>query len=110
MNAATAATQRLRMELSRPLGGRAYRGRDARRFMPTGPGRDGGDIAKQAQKQRHRARLPDELAPARLARRGTPVAIALAVVVLVFLKAPGLGQVRHHLAEADAGWLLLGVA
>jgi hypothetical protein len=38
------------------------------------------DIAKQAQKQRGRVRLPDELAPGRLARRGAPAVIALAVV------------------------------
>ena len=34
----------------------------------------------------------------------------LAVLVLVALLAPGLGEVRHHLGEADPAWLALGLA
>ena len=53
--------------------------------------------------------LPDELAPRRLARRLAWVVALLAVLVLVALLAPGLGEVRDHLKGADAGWLALAV-
>jgi uncharacterized membrane protein YbhN (UPF0104 family) len=54
--------------------------------------------------------LPDKLAPRRLARRLLRVFALLVVVVLVALLAPGLGEVRRHLADASPGWLALGVA
>src|SRR2546423_15351869 len=47
-----------------------------------------------------RVELPDELAPSRLGRRALQVAALLGVVVLVFLLAPGLGQVRDRLPRA----------
>jgi uncharacterized protein (TIRG00374 family) len=39
-----------------------------------------------------------------------PVLAVLAVVGLVLLLAPGLGDVRHRLADASPGWLALAVA
>jgi len=54
--------------------------------------------------------LPDELAPRRLARRLLWAGALLAIVVLVALLAPGLGEVRDRLADASPGWLALGVA
>ena len=53
--------------------------------------------------------LPDELAPRRLARRLLWAGVLLAVVVLVALLAPGLGEVRDRLADASPGWLVLAV-
>jgi uncharacterized protein (TIRG00374 family) len=55
------------------------------------------------------APLPDELEPRRLARRLLAVVALLAVLILVALLAPGLGQVRDVLVEASPGWLALGV-
>jgi uncharacterized membrane protein YbhN (UPF0104 family) len=54
--------------------------------------------------------LPAELAPRRLLRRLLQAAALLAVVVLVALLAPGLGDVRDRLADASPGWLALAVA
>src|SRR3954471_3199558 len=54
--------------------------------------------------------LPDELAPRRLARRLLQVFALLVVVVLVALLAPGLDEVRRHLADASPGWLVVAVA
>jgi uncharacterized membrane protein YbhN (UPF0104 family) len=53
--------------------------------------------------------LPPELAPRRLARRLVQVVALLGILVLVALLAPGLGEVRHRLADAAAGWLVLAV-
>jgi uncharacterized membrane protein YbhN (UPF0104 family) len=54
--------------------------------------------------------LPSELQPRRLLRRALPVVGALAVLGLAVALAPGLGQVRDHLADANAGWLVVAVA
>jgi uncharacterized membrane protein YbhN (UPF0104 family) len=54
--------------------------------------------------------LPDDLSPRRLLRRLLQAGALLAVLVLVALLAPGLGEVRHRLAEADPAWLVLAVA
>jgi uncharacterized protein (TIRG00374 family) len=54
--------------------------------------------------------MPDEFEPRRLARRTMQIGAALAVVGLVLLLAPGLGQVRHLLTEARPGWVALAVA
>jgi len=54
--------------------------------------------------------MPDEFAPRRLARRTLQIAAVLALVGLVLLLAPGLGQVRHLLTEAQPGWVALAVA
>jgi uncharacterized membrane protein YbhN (UPF0104 family) len=53
--------------------------------------------------------LPPEFAPRRLARQLGQVVGLLAILVLVALLAPGLGEVRHRLADAAAGWLVLAV-
>jgi uncharacterized protein (TIRG00374 family) len=54
--------------------------------------------------------LPEELAPRRLLRRLLQAAALLAVVVLVALLAPGLGEVRERLSDASPGWIVLAVA
>jgi len=54
--------------------------------------------------------LPDELAPRRLLRRFLQVVGLLAVLVLVALLAPGLGEVRDRLGDAALGWLAVAVA
>jgi uncharacterized membrane protein YbhN (UPF0104 family) len=53
--------------------------------------------------------LPDELAPRRLLRRFLQVVALLAILVLVALLAPGLGEVRRLLDGAAPGWLVLAV-
>jgi uncharacterized membrane protein YbhN (UPF0104 family) len=55
------------------------------------------------------APLPDELRPRRLLRRFLTVLALLAVLLLVALLAPGLGQVRDVLVDASPGWLALAV-
>jgi uncharacterized protein (TIRG00374 family) len=54
--------------------------------------------------------MPDEFAPSRLARRTLQIIAVLAVVGLVLLFAPGLGEVRDLLTKARPEWLLLAVA
>src|SRR5215208_2871972 len=53
--------------------------------------------------------LPGELETRKLKRRVVTVAIALAVVGLIAAFAPGLGEVRDRLADAQPGWLALAV-
>ncbi len=54
--------------------------------------------------------MPGEFQPRSLARRAAPVLAVLVVLGLVVLLAPGLGSVRDRLADAQPGWLALGVA
>jgi uncharacterized protein (TIRG00374 family) len=54
--------------------------------------------------------LPDEFEPKRLRRRTLQIVAVLAVVGLVLLLAPGLGEVRRHLSHAEPGWVALAVA
>jgi uncharacterized membrane protein YbhN (UPF0104 family) len=54
--------------------------------------------------------MPDEFAPRRLARRTLQIVVALAVVGLVVLLAPGLGEVRNLLVDARPEWVALAVA
>jgi uncharacterized protein (TIRG00374 family) len=54
--------------------------------------------------------LPEEFAPRRLMRRLLQVLGLLGVLVLVALLAPGLGEVRERLGDADPGWLAAAVA
>jgi uncharacterized membrane protein YbhN (UPF0104 family) len=54
--------------------------------------------------------LPEELAPRRMLRRLLQVVGLLAILVLVALLAPGLGEVRERLGEAAPGWLAVAVA
>jgi len=53
--------------------------------------------------------MPDEFEPSRLARRTLQIVAVLAVVGLVLLLAPGLGEVRHLLGEARPEWVALAV-
>jgi uncharacterized membrane protein YbhN (UPF0104 family) len=53
--------------------------------------------------------LPDELAPRRLLRRLFQVLALVGVLILVVLLAPGLGDVRRRLGEAQPGWLAVAV-
>ena len=53
--------------------------------------------------------MPSELQPHRLVRRAVPAAGFLAVLVLIVVLAPGLGDVRQLLSKGSAGWLALAV-
>jgi uncharacterized membrane protein YbhN (UPF0104 family) len=48
--------------------------------------------------------------PEAIARRGVPALIALAVLILVVLLAPGLGEVRSLLDDAAPGWIFVAIA
>jgi uncharacterized membrane protein YbhN (UPF0104 family) len=54
--------------------------------------------------------LPQEFQSRNLQKRAVQAIAALAVLVAVFLLAPGLGDVRDLLVEAKPGWLVLAVA
>ena len=54
--------------------------------------------------------MPDEFDPRRLAKRTLQIIVVLAVVGLVLLLAPGLGEVRDQLKGAKPEWLALAVA
>ena len=53
--------------------------------------------------------MPDEFQPRRLAKRTLQIVGVLAVVGLVLLLAPGLGEVRDLLTEAEPKWVALAV-
>jgi uncharacterized membrane protein YbhN (UPF0104 family) len=55
------------------------------------------------------AELPSEFQSSSLRRRGLQALAALGVLAAIALLAPGLGEVRDRLADADPGWLALGV-
>jgi len=50
-----------------------------------------------------------EFEPRVLLRRGIPALIAIAVLVLIVVLAPGLGEVRDLLADASPGWIALAI-
>jgi uncharacterized membrane protein YbhN (UPF0104 family) len=54
--------------------------------------------------------MPDEFEPRRLARRTLQIIAVLAAAGLVLLLAPGLGEVRDLLTEAEPQWVALAVA
>jgi len=54
--------------------------------------------------------MPDEFEPSRLARRTLQIIAVLAVVGLVLVLAPGLGEVRGLLTNARPEWVALAVA
>jgi uncharacterized membrane protein YbhN (UPF0104 family) len=56
------------------------------------------------------ADLPREFQARSLRRRGLVAVAALTVLVLIFVLAPGLGQVREKLEGADPGWLVVATA
>jgi len=60
--------------------------------------------------QTAQADLPREAQPRHLRRRGLETLALLGVLVGVVLLAPGLGEARRLLGEADAGWLAIAVA
>lgn len=51
-----------------------------------------------------------EFEPRAIARRAIPVFVAIAVVVLIALLAPGLGEVRGLLDDAAPGWIAIAIA
>jgi uncharacterized membrane protein YbhN (UPF0104 family) len=53
--------------------------------------------------------LPDGITPRRIALRGLEVVGFLAVLVAIAVLAPGLGDVRERLADAQPGWIVLAV-
>ena len=53
--------------------------------------------------------MPEEFQPRRLAKRTLQIVGVLAVVGLVLLLAPGLGEVRDLLTEAEPKWVALAV-
>ena len=53
--------------------------------------------------------LPSEFQSRSLRRRGLQAIAALGVFVAIILLAPGLGEARDALADADPAWLALGV-
>jgi uncharacterized membrane protein YbhN (UPF0104 family) len=59
--------------------------------------------------QRSSSDLPSELDAAHLRRRALEVIALLVVIGLAFLLTPGLGQVRHHIRDADWGWLAAAI-
>ena len=54
--------------------------------------------------------MPSEFDPRRLVRRAAQIAAVLAIVGLVVLLAPGLGEVRDRLEGARPEWIALAVA
>jgi len=51
--------------------------------------------------------LPEEFQPRTLRRRALEAILALGVLGAIVLLTPGLGEVRHRLAGASPGWLVL---
>jgi uncharacterized membrane protein YbhN (UPF0104 family) len=63
-----------------------------------------------ARDQTRQETLPAEFEPARLGRHALVVIAILVVVGLIALLAPGLGDLRDELADAQPGWLVLATA
>jgi uncharacterized membrane protein YbhN (UPF0104 family) len=53
--------------------------------------------------------LPNELAPSRLRRNLATLALVVALIVLVVVLAPGLGELRETFSRAAPGWLAVAV-
>lgn len=51
-----------------------------------------------------------EFEPRTIARRAIPVFVAIAVIILIALLAPGLGEVRGLLDDATPGWIAIAIA
>jgi uncharacterized membrane protein YbhN (UPF0104 family) len=56
-----------------------------------------------------RHEIPKELDTRRLVRRGLVVVVAIVVLVLIALLAPGLGSVRTILERASPGWIAVAI-
>jgi uncharacterized protein (TIRG00374 family) len=54
--------------------------------------------------------MPDEVSPRRLKRGLIRLAALIAVGVVVITLLPGLGSLRHRFDQANAGWIVAGVA
>jgi uncharacterized membrane protein YbhN (UPF0104 family) len=54
--------------------------------------------------------LPQEAQPRRLRRRGLETIALVGVLVAIVVLAPGLGEARRQLDNANAGWLAVAVA
>lgn len=74
---------------------------------PGGPQRDRRTAALPAPELE--GGLPAAFEPRTLLRRALQVGLLLLVLVLVALLAPGLGEVRRHLEDANPWWLVLAV-
>jgi uncharacterized protein (TIRG00374 family) len=66
-------------------------------------------VEGRANVDRPQLELPDELSTRRLVRRALYVVALLVVTGLVAALAPGLGEVRRLLENADPAWLAVGV-
>jgi uncharacterized protein (TIRG00374 family) len=66
-------------------------------------------VSTAVEHQTFSGEMPDEFQPPRLRRRAAIVVAAIAVLVLIALLAPGLGDVRQVLADASPGWLAFGI-
>jgi uncharacterized membrane protein YbhN (UPF0104 family) len=55
-------------------------------------------------------RLPSEFETRHLIKRALQVIIALGVIVLIVVFAPGLGEIRDRLTGVDPAWMALGIA
>ena len=53
--------------------------------------------------------IPNELDTGRLIRRGLVVVVAIVVLVLIALLAPGLGSVRTILERASPAWIAVAI-
>jgi uncharacterized membrane protein YbhN (UPF0104 family) len=53
--------------------------------------------------------MPKDAQPRRLLRRSIQTVALLAVLVAIVVFSPGLGEVRHRLAQADPGWIVIAV-
>ena len=53
--------------------------------------------------------IPEELSPQRLRRRLLEFAAVGAVIVVVVLAVPSLDNLRHEIAHASVGWLVVGI-
>src|SRR3954451_10487121 len=53
--------------------------------------------------------LPKEFQSRNLQKRALQAIVALAILVAIFVLAPGLGEVRDLLVKAKPGWIVLAV-
>jgi uncharacterized membrane protein YbhN (UPF0104 family) len=54
--------------------------------------------------------MPQEAQPRRLLRRGIQTLVLIGMLVAIVVLAPGLGEARHLLRNADLGWIVIAVA
>jgi uncharacterized protein (TIRG00374 family) len=84
----------------------------ARRRVATVAGASGGARARGADARpghERRETLPESFATRNLVKHALQVGVLLGVLVLVALLAPGLGEVRQHLGDANPWWIALAV-